>query len=129
MKTETAASFDRPRHTFERTTVRQSAVNTTAHLPTVRCEGAERTAPPLWLSVAQLGERYPAFTEPAIRSLIRRSRPHYNHRGEWVEGNGLAPHIRQLGGKNGKVLVDEIGFARWLEDWVTNNPRDDRTAA
>lgn len=50
--------------------------------------------------------------------LLQRSKPHYNHRGEWVEGNGLAAAICQPGGKHGKVLVDEIAFGRWLEQWA-----------
>jgi hypothetical protein len=73
-----------------------------------------------WLSVEQLTLEFPAFTRPAIRALIQRSRPHYNHRGEWTAGNGLAGVICQPGGKNGKVMIDADGFARWLESWVSN---------
>lgn len=46
-----------------------------------------------WLSVEQPAQEFPAFTSPAIRALIQRSRPHYNHHGE---------------------------FSRWLERWVTD---------
>jgi hypothetical protein len=70
-----------------------------------------------WRTVEQIAQAYP-FTEPAIRMLIQRSRSHYNHRGEWVQGNGLADAICQPGGKHGKVLVDEIAFALWLECWA-----------
>jgi hypothetical protein len=93
-----------------------------AFQPTFRPDNAVPKAQRRWLTVAQIAQVYPAFTPPAIRSLIRRSRPHYDHRGEWVRGNGLAPHIRQLGGKNGKVIVDEFGFGFWLE----SEPEDTR---
>lgn len=86
-----------------------------AFQPGVSQDKTVPTAQRRWLTVAQIAQVYPAFTPPAIRSLIRRSRPHLNHRGEWVPGNGLAPHIRQLGGKNGKLIVDEFGFGFWLE--------------
>ena len=35
-----------------------------------------------------------------------------------VEGNGLDSAICQPGGKNGKIMVDAIGFALWLERWT-----------
>ena len=72
----------------------------------------------LWLSIEQLAKAFPAYTLLAIRSLIQRSRPHYNHRGEWVEGNGLASAICQPGGKNGKLMIDAVAFAVWLESWT-----------
>jgi hypothetical protein len=80
-----------------------------------------------WRTIEQIAQAYP-FTVPAIRALIQRSRPHFNSRGDWVEGNGLADAVSQPGGKNGKVLIDEIGFAKWLERWVTD-PKNDREAA
>jgi hypothetical protein len=76
--------------------------------------------PRRWLTVEQIAQECPAFTAPAIRALIQRSRPHYNHRGERVEGNGLAAAICQPGGKNGKVMIDAVGFAQWLERWVSD---------
>jgi len=72
-----------------------------------------------WCTIEQIVQSYP-FTAPSIRALIQRSRPHFNSRGEWVGGNGLADAVCQPGGKNGKVLIDEIGFAQWLERWVTS---------
>jgi hypothetical protein len=75
--------------------------------------------PRRWLSAEQLAVEFPAFTTPAIRALIQRSRPHYNHRGEWSGGNGLAGAICQPGGKNGKVMIDATAFALWLESWVS----------
>jgi hypothetical protein len=89
--------------------------------------------PRRWRTIPQISDTFPAFSQPAIRSLIRKSRPHYDHRGEWVEGNGLAHAICQPGGKNGKIMMDEIGFGLWLERWVvpteTINPStlDDAT--
>jgi hypothetical protein len=74
--------------------------------------------PRRWMSIEQLAGAFPAYTQPAIRSLIQRSRPHYNHRGEWVQGNGLASAICQPGGKNGRVLIDASAFADWLESWA-----------
>ena len=74
-----------------------------------------------WMSIEQLADAFPAFTPAAIRALIQRSRPHYNHRGEWVSGNGLACAICQPGGKNGKVLIDATAFAAWLERWARNS--------
>jgi len=73
-----------------------------------------------WRSVEQIAHAHPAFTVPALRMLIQRSKPHYDSRGEWVEGNGLASAICQPGGKHGRILIDEMGFARWLEHWVTS---------
>lgn len=78
------------------------------------------TPPRRWLSVEQLAREFPVFTAPAIRALAHRARPHFDPRGEWVKGNGLASAICQPGGKNGKVMIDAIGFALWLESWVDN---------
>ena len=85
---------------------------------------SDQTSPPdgrtrRWRTIDEIAQLYP-FTAPAIRALIQRSRSHFNSRGEWVEGNGLAGAVCQPGGKNGKVLVDEVGFAQWLERWVTS---------
>jgi hypothetical protein len=80
---------------------------------------ARQSARRRWVTVDQLAHEFSAFTPAAIRALIQRSRPHYDHRGEWVEGNGLASMICQPGGKHGKVMLDAIGFARWLENWVS----------
>ena len=74
--------------------------------------------PRRWLTIEQLVAEFPAYSAPAVRSLIQRSRPHYNTRGEWVEGNGLAGAICQPGGKNGKIMIDGLAFARWLEQWT-----------
>jgi hypothetical protein len=71
-----------------------------------------------WRTIRSLAQRSEgAFSEAAIRAVIYRSKPHYDSRGEWVAGNGLAPHISQPGGKGGKVLIDERGWDAWLESW------------
>lgn len=86
---------------------------------TAECVRSDLAVPPRrWRTIPQISDAYPAFSQPAIRSLIRKSRPHYDHRGEWVEGNGLAHAICQPGGKNGKIMLDEIGFGEWLESWA-----------
>jgi hypothetical protein len=81
---------------------------------------AEKILPPRsWRTVAQLAKQYEdVFTPAALRALGHRAKPHYNSRGEWVEGNGLASSICQLGGKNGKIMIDGNGFAVWLEQWT-----------
>ena len=84
--------------------------------------------PRRWRTIEQIAENYP-FTPPALRSLIQRSRPHYNHRGEWVEGNGLASAICQPGGNNGKIMVDEIAFGLWLEGWTHQPASAEQVAA
>jgi hypothetical protein len=83
-------------------------------------DAVSHTQPPpqrRWRTVEQIPQAFP-FTEAAIRMLIQRSRPYYNHRGDIMPGNGLADAICQPGGKHGKVLIDEIAFALWLEQWA-----------
>ncbi|MFC3123515.1 hypothetical protein ACFOD4_00460 [Pseudoroseomonas globiformis] len=86
------------------------------------------TAPPMpwkrcWRTIRFMAARSEgAFSEAAIRAVIYRAKPHYNSKGEWVEGNGLAPHICQPGGKGGKILIDEHGWDAWLERWIGNPP-------
>jgi hypothetical protein len=84
-----------------------------------RIQELERAVRPRrWLTIEQAAKEFPAFTSAAIRALIYRSRPHYNSRGEMVDGNGLVGAITQPGGKNSRVLIDAVGFASWLESWV-----------
>ncbi|ADO00837.1 MAG: hypothetical protein ACD_55C00094G0007 [uncultured bacterium] len=54
-----------------------------------------------FLTVKQLAEKYPAFTEGALRSLIF-------HR----ESNGFAPAVLKLGKK---VVLSETAFIEWVE--------------
>jgi len=55
----------------------------------------------IYLTVKQTAERYPAFTEGAIRFLI------FNR-----ERNGFAPVVRKLGKK---IILDEAAFVEWIE--------------
>jgi hypothetical protein len=61
----------------------------------------------LWRSIPALAERlnegakHPTMTTHAIRHYVRTG-----------PENGLAPHVRRIGRK---VLVDEVGFRRWLD--------------
>ncbi len=71
-----------------------------------------------WCTIKQFVSRHPEYTGPAIRALWQKTRQHFNHRGEWVAGNGLADAFCQPGGKHGKLMIDEIAFARWLEGWA-----------
>jgi hypothetical protein len=76
-----------------------------------------------WRTVRQIAQAWPGvFTEPALRGLIHRADPHYDARGELVPGNGLAVSITRLGGKGGRVLIDECGFAAWLEAGLISAP-------
>jgi hypothetical protein len=69
-----------------------------------------------WRTVRKLAETWSEiFTEAAIRAHVRRAEPHYDARGELVPGNGLAGAITRVGGKGGRVLIDEDGFAAWIE--------------
>lgn len=55
----------------------------------------------IFLTVKQTAERYPAFTEGAIRSLIF-----------YRERNGFASVVRKLGKK---IILDEAAFLEWIE--------------
>jgi hypothetical protein len=81
-----------------------------------------------WLTIKQFAAEHPGFTEPAIRALYQRIHPHFNSRGEWVEGNGLAGAFCQPGGRNGRILIDEIAFERWLETWVVDSRQNEMAA-
>jgi hypothetical protein len=57
---------------------------------------------PHYLSVRQMAEKHPAFSEASLRYHIFHERQ-----------NGLAGAIRRLGRK---VLIDEGLFFRWVEN-------------
>ena len=74
-----------------------------------------------WRTLVQIAERSGgAFSIPAVRAMVQRAKPHFDSKGQWVEGNGLAPHISQPGGKGGKTLIDELGWDEWLESWCAH---------
>ena len=59
------------------------------------------TATKSFLTVKQISEKYPAFTEGSIRWAICNR-----------ERNGCAPVIRKLGQK---IVLDEAAFVAWVE--------------
>lgn len=71
-----------------------------------------------WMTLKQFAADFPGFSEAAMRKLHRDARPHFNSRGQWVEGNGLANAFCQPGGKHGKLLIDALAFQAWLEAWT-----------
>lgn len=68
-----------------------------------------------WLTVYQLSQKYPAFSENSIRALIYASKPRLRAKSkngeEYVPGNGLALAIRKVGRR---VLIDEQAFSEWI---------------
>ena len=60
----------------------------------------------------QFSNKYPAFTEPALRNLIFKAERRQSTRGE-IPGNGLieAGAIVRIGRK---VLIDEERFFEWV---------------
>ena len=66
-------------------------------------------------SVAQFSEKFPAFSQASIRSLILNSADRRNSRGERIPGNGLteAGAIVRVGRR---VLIDEAAFFRWVAE-------------
>ncbi len=64
------------------------------------------------LTIRQLSERYPAFSEPALRNLIFCSKPRLSSKGQ-IPGNGLDRAIIRIGRK---VLIDAEQFQAWLRE-------------
>jgi hypothetical protein len=71
------------------------------------------SAPRDLLSVAQFSEKFPAFSQAAIRNLILNSADRLNSRGERVAGNGLAESgaVLRLGRK---ILLSESRVFAWI---------------
>lgn len=63
------------------------------------------------LSVKQMAQKYPAFTEAALRNLIFKSKPIVMSRGT-KPGNGLDAALIRIGGK---IIIDEAKFMQWLD--------------
>lgn len=63
------------------------------------------------LTVRQLHERYPAWSEPGLRALILNASDRTNSRGDKVSGNGLNVAIVRCGRK---LLLDERLFLEWV---------------
>ena len=62
------------------------------------------------LTIRQLSERYPAFSEPALRNLVFCAKPRPSSKGV-IPGNGLDRAIIRIGRK---VLIDAEQFQAWL---------------
>ncbi|MBI3375005.1 MAG: hypothetical protein HY017_25060 [Betaproteobacteria bacterium] len=67
------------------------------------------------LTLAQFGERHPAFPPPVMRPHILNAEDRLNSRGEPISGNGLAEAgaIVRIGRR---VLIDEQAFFRWIAE-------------
>lgn len=67
------------------------------------------------LTVRQFSQRFPVWTEPAIRNLILHAEDRRNSRGELISGNGLieAGAVIRVGRK---VLIRP---SRFLGPWLT----------
>jgi len=76
-------------------------------------------------TVAQFAERFPAFTQAALRALILNAAERKNSRGEVIGGNGLAEAgaIIRVGRK---VLVSEGRFFLWIAAQQAGAGRSDR---
>ncbi len=68
---------------------------------------------PVLLTIRQFAERYPAWTEPGLRSLVLNAQPRFTARGQRLHGNGLfeAGGILRVGRK---VLLDQTAFFAWV---------------
>jgi hypothetical protein len=75
----------------------------------------ETDAPRALFTVAQFAERYPAWTQAALRNLILNAAERLNSRGERVGGNGLA-EVGAIVRDRSRVLIDEAAFFRWLAE-------------
>jgi hypothetical protein len=64
-----------------------------------------------FVTVKQLAQTEPSFSEAALRNLIFNATPRHTSRGP-IPGNGLGPHIRRVGTK---LLIDHLGFLSWID--------------
>jgi hypothetical protein len=73
------------------------------------------------LTVSQFSERWPAWSEPALRNLILNAEPRMNSRGETIPGNSLgeAGAIVRVGRR---VLIDESAFFVWIASQNRKQP-------
>ena len=76
----------------------------------------ESSSTVMWLTVAQLSAKHPAFSENAVRALIFASKPRFGavRKGasNQIPGNGLAIAIRRIGRR---VLINEKEFLDWVD--------------
>lgn len=71
------------------------------------------TGPRDLFTVSQFSERFPAFTQAALRSHILNAEPRLSSRGERIPGNGLSESgaIIRVGRK---ILLSEGRFFTWI---------------
>ena len=69
------------------------------------------------LTIRQLSERFPAFSEAALRNLVFCAKPRHYSKGI-VPGNGLDRAILRVGRK---VLIDAEQFQDWLREKQGSN--------
>jgi hypothetical protein len=68
--------------------------------------------PRLLLTVRSFSQKHPAFSQPALRALIDKSRTRMSSHGP-IPGNGLNIAIVRL---NRRLLLDEEAFFHWLAE-------------
>lgn len=90
---------------------------------TAAVDSAVDSAPRQLLNVSQFAEKFPAWSQAALRNLILNAEDRLNSRGEKVSGNGLAPAVVRV---RRKVLIDESAFFRWI---AANQQKQHRRAA
>lgn len=64
------------------------------------------------LTIRQLSERFPAFSEPALRNLVFCSKERQSSQGP-IPGNGLDRAILRVGRR---VLIDAEQFQEWIRE-------------
>ena len=69
------------------------------------------------LTIRQLSERFPAFSEPALRNLVFCAKERQSSQGP-IPGNGLDRAILRVGRK---VLIDAEQFQSWLREQQGSN--------
>lgn len=76
-------------------------------------------------TVRQFAQRFPAWTEAALRNLILNAEPRLNSRGERIPGNGLSESgaIVRVGRR---VLIDVRAF---FGPWIAQQQQQRRKAA
>ncbi len=72
---------------------------------------ASPTQPPVLLTVRQLADKHPAFSQGAIRNLIFLAESRNTSKGK-IAGNGLNIALVRVGRK---VLIDEAKFFNWID--------------
>jgi hypothetical protein len=87
----------------------QTSSNVTSQVPHVNPN--HPFPPKMILTVKQLSDRNPAFSQGSIRALIFNAKPRKSTTGE-IPGNGLDDCIVRIGRK---LLINEVKFHLWLE--------------